>query len=75
MKIVVLIAAIALGGVLFVRHKVASQPRTTVLVAASPSPAPKAPGPASTPTALRKPIVRTKEVLKQVEQRNGVGEF
>ena len=75
MKIVVLIAALALGAVLFARHKVATQPATTVLLAASPSPAPKVVGPERTPTALRKPIVRTHEVLNQVKERNGTGEF
>jgi len=72
MKTLVLIAGLALGGYLLVRHpQVVPAPTTTVVVTPGPNPA----GPPPTPTALRRPIVKTKEVLGEVRKRNGDGEF
>lgn len=50
-----------------------------VAPSSTPAPAPHAASaaaaPSPTPTALRRPIVRTREVLGQLGQRNGAGEF
>lgn len=75
MKIVVLIAGIALGIFLVARlQKPAARP-APVEPATSTSTAAALHQPAPTPTALRRPIARTQEVLGQVQQRNGTGEF
>jgi hypothetical protein len=43
--------------------------------AIAPTPRPAAPAAAPAPTALRRPVARTRDVLDQVKQRNGAGEF
>lgn len=74
MKIFLLIAALAVGGILLLKQRQATAPATTVLLA-EPAPQIQSPSPAATPSALRRPIARTQDVLGEVKQRNGDGEF
>jgi hypothetical protein len=81
MKLVALLAAIAIIGFVFTRQSspVASVERSVAEAdaAAPPSPAPS-PSPAPTApatTALKRPIDRTHAALDAVKKRNGNGEF
>jgi hypothetical protein len=73
-KIIVLIAVAALGIFLVARLQKPA-PKTLVVVPAPSTTATAVPPLAPTPSALRRPIARTQEVLGQVEKRNGAGEF
>lgn len=76
MKFIVLLAAIALGWFLIARpHSAEKKSPIAAAPASTSAPALAAPRPAATPTALRRPIARTQEVLGEVKQRNGTGEF
>ncbi len=78
MKIVLLIAALGVGGFLITREVTKPKPMVSPIAPPSYVPGTAAPSlaiPATAATALRRPIVKTHEVLGQEKERNGDGEF
>ena len=83
MKYVFLLATVAVIYFFLVRKapvapvvSAVTQQETVALTSGPPGGATPAPGAAPAPTnALKRPIDRTREVLGQVKQRNGDGEF
>ncbi len=76
MRLIAILVVLGIVYVVFTRRSPVDSATQAVAQAeavAPAAPAPTAAGP--TPTALRRPIVRTKEVLSQLPERNGAGEF
>ena len=73
MRFIALLVVIGIVYVVFARHSPVDSATQAVAQAEAVAPTPAAAGP--TPTALRRPIGRTKEVLSHLPERNGAGEF
>jgi hypothetical protein len=74
MRFIAILVVIGIVYVVFTRRSPVDSATQAVAETEAVAPAP-APAAGPTPTALRRPIVRTKEVLSQLPERNGAGEF